>query len=73
MQGDKVMPKAPLARNIRPIQDTNGRSIRTNIAFDNARSTHLDRRSKAGKKNRDGCPEVVKDTFYKANSWKGDS
>eukprot|EP00095_Tigriopus_kingsejongensis_P005717 maker-scaffold459_size165548-snap-gene-0.26 protein:Tk05717 transcript:maker-scaffold459_size165548-snap-gene-0.26-mRNA-1 annotation:"carbonic anhydrase" len=32
-QGDKQQPKAPLAKNNRPIQDLNERSIRTNIIF----------------------------------------
>ena len=51
-------PKAPLANNVRPVQDLNGRSVRTNIKFER-------RKVKAGG---DMCPEVVKDLTFKANS-----
>ena len=56
MQGDKISPTARLARNVRPMQEMHGRSIRTNVAFQS--------RKKAGKE----CPDVAKDTVYKANS-----
>ena len=51
-------PKAPLANNVRPVQDLNGRSVRTNIKFER-------RKVEAGG---DMCPEVVKDLTFKANS-----
>ena len=35
MQGTEDDPRAPLAGNLRPIQQTHGRMVRTNIHFDN--------------------------------------
>ena len=55
---DLQQPKAPLANNVRPVQELNGRSVRTNVKFER-------RKVAAGG---DSCPEVVKDTDFKANS-----
>lgn len=67
MQGDKIHPKAPLAKNVRPIQELRERSVRTNIAFSNGGG-----RNGGGGNSRHGqdkaCPDVAKDTFYKANA-----
>ncbi len=59
-QGDKQEPKGPIGANVRPRQDLNGRSVRTNIAFDDEDKVRV---NGDGKK----CPDVSKDRFYEAN------
>ena len=73
MQGDALTPKAPLARNVRPMQELHGRSVRTNILFDGVQREDLFKRNNNNNKAaRDGkCPDVVRDTYYKANGNDG--
>ena len=72
MRGEKTMPTSPLEPNTRPIQDLNGRSVRTNIAFSSGGSSSSSRsRGDSGEPNgsvEGGCPDINADTFYEANS-----
>ena len=83
-QGDKINPKAPLSRNIRPLQSMNSRTIRTNIAFSNAKgNTYMnnDLNNDIEKANRYGiygqqapkadkeCPNFFERASYKPNAY----
>lgn len=58
MQGSEEAPKAPLGNNARPLQPLHHRTIRTNINFQNSKSSN--------------CPSMYKEMYYKANKWTHD-
>jgi hypothetical protein len=79
IQGDRATSaKSPLAPNVRPIQDLNGRSIRTNIDFGKVDLQAKDvlgmsgdgRRNKLNHRNK-GCPDLANNSFYSANPQGG--
>ena len=79
-QGDKINPKAPLSRNIRPLQPMSSRTIRTNIAFlksgkggGNDIDNNISKNDGYGMYGSDSlnndCPDVIKHATYKANTY----
>ena len=82
-QGEKLHPKSPVgAPNARPVQEMNGRTVRTNlvVAPSSTSSTEEEsrqgqgetrsptERNKKGSRRRKQCPEVAKDMVYRSNS-----
>ena len=75
-QGDKLNPKSPLSGNVRPIQQLNSRTVRTNINFPSppgavqkGKPTDYGIYGLYGNSYEDTCPDVFRHMSYKANTY----
>ncbi len=71
-QGEKTHPKSPVGSpNARPVQDVNGRTIRTNLVLaprdeENEDGEEAFARSKKGRRKK-RCPDLDKEMVYRPN------